>query len=148
MANLELRRALPQDEQAVYELICELEQDVDAMDRTAFALVYAHNAERYGVCYLLAWADDVPVGFGSAHVQQLLHHAGAVAEVQELIASQAARGTGVGRALLRALESWAARQGCAQIEVCCRTSREHSNEFYARQGYRASHYKHVKELEP
>lgn len=146
MADLELRRARPEDVDTVYRLLCELEQGLETIDRPAFDRVYARNVTRDDVCYLLAWVGGTPVGFGSAHVQQLLHHTGAVAEVQELIATQAARGTGAGKALLRALERWATEQGCVLIELCCRLVRAHANEFYARQGYHATHYKRIKEL--
>ena len=146
MAELELRHARQEDADTVYDLLCELEQDLETIDRKAFDRVYGRNVGRGDVRYLLAWMGETPVGFGSAHVQQQLHHTGPIAEVQELIATQAARGAGAGKALLRALESWAAQQGCRQIELCCRLVREHSNEFYERQGYAATHYKRIKEL--
>lgn len=146
MAELELRRACPEDADLVYRFLCELEQGLQTIDRVAFDRVYEYNVGRADVCYLLACMGETPVGLGTAHVQQLLHHTGPVAEVQELIATQAARGTGAGKALLAELERWAAGQGCAQIELCCRLVREHANDFYARQGYQATHYKRIKEL--
>lgn len=146
MAELELRRARPADADIVYLFLCELEQGLETIDRAAFDRVYHRNVSREDICYLLAWMGETPVGFGTAHVQQLLHHTGPMAEVQELIATQAARGTGAGKALLAELERWAASQGCAQIELCCRLVRQHANEFYGRQGYQATHYKRIKEL--
>lgn len=149
-----LRKAEPGDLQRVFELICELERDGDEkMDFASFAPVYLKNCEDRNAYYLLAIesgeaaeAAEAAAGFGSMHVQRLLHHCGAVAEVQELIVAEDRRGGGIGRQLLEALEEEAKLRGCRQIELCCNRKRVASNEFYGHQGYGKTHFKHVKKF--
>jgi PhnO protein len=143
-----LRKADPRDLRRVFALICELEREGDEkMDFDAFAPVYLQNCEDPNVYYLLAIeGGEAAVGFGSMHVQRLLHHCGPVAEVQELIVAEGCRGKGIGKMLLGALENEAGRRGCRQVELCCNMKRIASNEFYGHQGYRKTHFKHVKKL--
>jgi PhnO protein len=144
---ISFRIALPSDLQTVFSLICELESSGDeTMDFDAFALVYLKNCEDPGTYYLLAEEEGETLGFGSMHVQQLLHHCGPVAEVQELIVAENSRGGGVGKQLLAALEDEAKLRGCRQIELCCNMKRLESNEFYGRRGYKKTHFKHVKKF--
>jgi PhnO protein len=143
-----LRKVSSEDLQQVFLLVCELESSGgETMELAAFMPVYLQNCKDENVYYLLAMHDDKAVGFGSMHVQRLLHHCGPVAEVQELIVTQEFQGRGVGKQLLRALEEEARIRGCRQIELCCNRTRIESNEFYSRQGYSKTHYKHVKKFQ-
>lgn len=144
-----LRKSLPSDLPTVFSLIRELESSGDeTMDFKAFAPVYLKNCEDSNTYYLLAVesGEAAAAGFGSMHVQQLLHHCGPVAEVQELIVIESSRGRGVGKQLLAALEEEAKLRGCRQIELCCNRKRLESNEFYGRRGCKKTHYKHVKKF--
>ena len=141
---MHLRKAESHDLDAVYALICELEQGGDEhFTFEAFAPVYLRNAADDNVVYLIAEEDGKSIAFGSMHVQWLLHHAGPVAEVQELVVSEACRGKGVGVLLLDEMQAEARRRNCLQIELCCNRKREASNEFYGRRGFIKSHFKHT-----
>lgn len=143
----ELRRADENDLNAVYELICELERGGDEkIGLSAFTPVYIRNIKDETVVYLVAGDNGKTVGFGSMHVQQLLHHCGPIAEVQELVVADGCRGKGIGVMLLDALEAEARRRGCLQIELCCNQKRIASNEFYGRRGFLKSHFKHTKKF--
>lgn len=142
-----LRRAAESDLDIVYALVCELERGGDEnMNLSAFAPVYLRNAGDENVVYLVAEDEGKTVGFGSMHVQSLLHHCGFVAEVQELVVAEGCRGRGVGMLLLNELEAEARRRGCRQIELCCNMKRMESNEFYGRRGFLKSHFKHTKKF--
>lgn len=125
--------------EAVYWLMVELEgQNVD---QEAFLKAYTANLTDTNIRYLLAFDGEQPVGFISLHAQLLLHHAGRIGEIQELVVKESFRGQGLGRVLFQA--AWEAAQslGCLQLEVCCRREREQSHVFYQRMGMNASHYK-------
>lgn len=142
-----LRRAGEGDLQRVYELICELESSGDErMELSAFTPVFLRNINDSNVTYLLAEENSAAIGFGSMHVQWLLHHGGPVAEVQELVVTAGYQSRGIGVQLLEALEAEAARRGCLQVELCCNQKRVASNEFYGRRGYLKSHFKHTKKF--
>ena len=57
------------------------------------------------------------------------------AEIGGLIVAEAVRGSGVGRALIDAAESWAARSGFRQMRVRSNVIRDQAHEFYRRNGY-------------
>lgn len=63
---------------------------------------------------LVAYADDEPVGCGAVK-----HHAGAPSEIKRMWVAASARGRGIGRRLLAALEAEAARSGAraARLET-------------------------------
>jgi len=57
------------------------------------------------------------------------------AEIAGLIVDEAARGGGIGRALLGAAEEWARAQGCLAIRVRSNVARERAHAFYEREGF-------------
>jgi GNAT superfamily N-acetyltransferase len=59
----------------------------------------------------------------------------ACAEILGLIVEEAARGSGVGAALLRAAEEWSRGAGCTHVRVRSRETRERAHRFYEREGY-------------
>lgn len=82
--------ATPKDEQAVYALICELEKQ--PLDRQAFGRIYQENLQSEHIRYLICHRQGRVCGFCSLFVQSLLHHAGRIGEVQELIVSPGGAG--------------------------------------------------------
>jgi len=59
----------------------------------------------------------------------------ACAEVLGLVVDEAARGAGIGEALLRAAEEWARSTGCMHLRVRSRSERERAHRFYERAGF-------------
>jgi GNAT superfamily N-acetyltransferase len=57
------------------------------------------------------------------------------AEVLGLVVEEAARGMGVGAALIEAAEQWSRGVGCARVRVRSRETRERAHRFYEREGY-------------
>ncbi len=57
------------------------------------------------------------------------------AEVTALVVDEGARGGGVGRALLRHAEAWAAARGFALVQLRSNVIRERAHRFYLREGY-------------
>ncbi|MDR1564525.1 MAG: GNAT family N-acetyltransferase [Oscillospiraceae bacterium] len=124
---------------AVYALVCELEEHT--LPREEFELVYSKNLLKPDIFYLLAIAEGVPVGFGTLHVQSLLHHYGGVAEIHELVVAKEHQGRGIGSRLWQSLREIAVQKNCNLLEVCCNRSRVQSHPFYEAQAMQCSHFK-------
>jgi GNAT superfamily N-acetyltransferase len=56
-------------------------------------------------------------------------------ELAGLVVDESVRSTGIGAALLRAVESWAREQGHDRLRVRSNVVRERAHRFYAREGY-------------
>jgi GNAT superfamily N-acetyltransferase len=63
--------------------------------------------------------------------------------VQSLVVDQAWRGRGVGEALMRKAEAWAADRGLSSTALYTRTERERARAFYERLGYRLRATSHL-----
>ena len=134
-----LRNAVLNDIQGIYNLICELEGK--KMPYKEFEQIYSSNLKCKNVHYLVVEDEDQLIGFGSIHIQSLLHHTGRVAEIQELIVRDCYRSRGVGTKLVDRLIEISKGEKCETIEVCCNRRRVESLEFYERCGFGKSHYK-------
>jgi len=136
--------AKPGDFPEVYALLCELEERT--LPKSATLSVFEENLKSPHIHYLLAVCNNKIIGFGSIHIQHLLHHYGKVGEVQELIITNDYQRNGVGDVLWNALKNVALQNGCNLLEVCCNRQRERSHPFYEKNGMKCSHYKFT--LEP
>ena len=138
--------ATAQEMEAVYSLICQLEEQT--LPSADFERIYLENLKNPPIFYLLCKDQGEVLGFCSLHIQALLHHAGKIAEVQELVLCPRARGAGAGRALMEAAKQKARQEGCLQIEVCCSLRRQDAHQFYEHIGLEKSHYKFTAPLIP
>ena len=84
---------------------------------------------------LVAELDGRVIGLLTAHMLATLHHPHPVAWITTLVVSEGARGTGVGRLLVRGAEDWARTAGATRMSVTSGTQREDAHEFYRRSGY-------------
>ncbi|WP_085950697.1 GNAT family N-acetyltransferase [Fibrella aestuarina] len=127
-----LRPATSDDLPFVYESLCDLEETT--LPYPAFERIYHANLSNSAVRYVLAEADNVPVGFASCHVQLLLHHAGPVAEIQELYVRPDYRSQGVGQQLIEWFMDEARQAGWVHLEVTSNRKRQRTHAFYERLG--------------
>lgn len=141
--DLTIRPAVEKDVDAIYGLICELEEKQFPKD--AFSVLYKNNLAVNTIAYLVAVLGEKVVGFGSIYVNTLLHHCGRVAEIQELIVSATARKKNIGRALLTSLIEWAKLQDVVQVEVTSNIKRTDALAFYQANGFTHTHQKMVYE---
>lgn len=142
--NLYIRQATGDDEEILYQMICNLENKT--MDREAFRSVFLKNVISERICYLVAELSGRPVGMGSCHVQPLLHHACMVGEIQEMYVDEACRSQNIGKAIVAGLVTFAQSRGALQIEVTSNNVREKAHAFYQREGFSKSHVKLVRYL--
>ncbi len=142
---MEVRKALESDFDRIYDLVCELEgQEVDY---AAYKKAYKMNINSLGVNYLVIESEGMILGFGSLHIQHLLHHVGKVAEIQELIISTNYQSKGLGAKLIETFRLIALQKNCVLLEVSCNIDREDANRFYEKTSFEKTHYKFTMTLE-
>ena len=141
----EIRPADLSDLDDVYSLMIEL-QNVD-IDKAKFERVYKINLSNPAVSYYVAEDSGNVVGFISLHIQELLHHMSAIAEIQELIVRKAYRGKGVGKMLFEQATETARLKNCTQLEVCSSQNNTNAHGFYLSRGTKNSHFKFCMSLE-
>lgn len=126
-----IRMARPEDAPAVRPLLAALGYpDADAAVAARLqALLAAPEA-----AVLLA-EEGAVVGVLALHWTTMLHLPHRVARIGTLVVSEAARGSGIGAALVAAAERLALEKGCTQIELTSGRSRERAHAFYERLGY-------------
>lgn len=142
----QIRKARITDELPVYKLIAELEGE--GIDWTRFAEIYQKHLRHPKVQYWVYEMDGMISGFVSIHMQELLHHAARIAEIQELIVEKDMRGRGIGKKLFQKAGEIGRENGCMQLEVCCNQKRLASHAFYEAQGMTNHHYKFCMPLVP
>lgn len=133
------RLAEKMDCKVIYELICSLEEEI--LNFEDFCSCYEINIKNDRIIYLVAVVNGVIEGFISVHINLLLHHAGMIAEIQELIVKSEYRGQKIGKELVKRAGEIASKKGCKQLEVCCNQRRERTYRFYEACGMKNSHYK-------
>ena len=138
-----IRKAGPADLEAVYEMICALKDEV--LDRETFSQVYLNNIKHPDCSYSMATIEDKPVGFISLHIQQLLHHNGAVGEVQELFIKPEHRAKGIGKLLMNAVIAYAQKKQVKSLEVASNKKRAENVTIYEKLGFTLSHNKFTRQ---
>ena len=144
MTNIFIAPATPDDFEAIYGFVCALANEV--FDRESMHGYYKQCLSAPHHHYLMAFANDVPVGYISCHGQLLLHHGGMVYEIEELYVEDKYRSMGIGRQLVRAIEDALAGSGLRSLEVCSNVKRTDAHRFYSNAGFRHTSFKFVKEL--
>lgn len=84
---------------------------------------------------LVAERDGVVVGLATLHVASVLNRPRDVAWLTALVIDAAARGSGVGRALVEAVEQRAREAGCEWLSVTTHSDRAEARAFYPRVGF-------------
>ncbi len=144
MDTVQLREAHPQDCQAMYSMISELENEQP--DTVEFEKVFAGNLSSPNIHYIVATANNEIVGFISLHIQNLLHHTGPAAEIQELFVKSDFRSHGVGKQLIDEARRIALAHGSKIFEVTCNMRREAAHRFYEKNGLEKTHYKFTENI--
>ncbi len=142
MDKLFIRKVIKDDEETVYQMICDLENAV--INRANFDMVFQRNLVSDNITYFIAEFNGKPVGMVSCHIQPLLHHAALVSEIQEMFVEPEFRSHFIGRALIQHVTEFAQTNGAIQMEVTSRNIRERAHQFYQREGFEKSHVKLVR----
>ena len=116
---LSVRLAGPSDAAVVARLLHSSNVDLAPPPPTASVADFAARFEvmlwRDDVRVWLAETDDEPVGCAFVTWSPSPHHAGGVAQVEELYAIPARRDDGIGAVLMEALGAWVTRHGVGEV---------------------------------
>jgi GNAT superfamily N-acetyltransferase len=90
---------------------------------------------------------DKPLGFAHVHLDQSAFTGETVGYVSVVVVAADAAGSGLGRRLMLAAESWARHEGCALITLEVFASNVVARAVYERLGYREQTLKLAKQLD-
>ncbi len=116
---MEIRQDDPTAPHVAHLLAYHLQEVGDVMGEYAFALD-ATGLSSPNVTFWTAWHDDTLVGFGALKQLDDTH-----GEVKSMRADPAARGTGVGRAMLNHIIAEARKRGYARLSLETGTATMH-----------------------
>ena len=143
--NLKIRKVEQKDMLTVYEQIFLLEDFT--FNINTFENIFNHNIEDKNILYYMAESHEgEALGFISCHIQNLLHHCGKVAEIQELFIKQAFRGQKIGEQLVKFIEQELIALNCVSIEVTAQNKRIQTHTFYKKMGFDQTHLKYTKAI--
>jgi len=128
----------------VYTCISILEDQ--QFDKKVFEKIYLTNLNADGVFMFLIGKGNTLIGYMSIHVQNLLHHCGPVAEIQELVVLPEYRNEGAGKVAIDFALKFSKEKQCMLLELSSNLRREDAHRFYLSNGFRQSHYKFTMEL--
>ena len=137
-----IRAAVKDDLEAVYGLMLQLSWH--DFTKEQFESCYFYNLENNHI--IVHEQDKHVCGCGVLSVSYHLHFSRKTAEIVNLVVDVNARGCGIGKELLAALEQIAADNDCACIKLDSAKHRSDAHRFYAREGFACNHYKFTKEL--
>ena len=132
-----VRLAQPSDWPAVAGLLVELGRGVaegTAGDPT-HAMQFAGHLRRLEIVTLVAEDDGAVVGVLDMEYHQRLGDHRPQARVNDLVVTERARGTGVGRALLSRAEELARKRGCFRMALVTAGWRDETHSFYVGHGW-------------
>ena len=131
--EVEIREAGAGDEAAVVRLVVEMGRDF-AHGTTVDEAFVRRYLEQPGAHILLAVEPDGPVGVLSYAVTLDLYHAAPAGEIEDVAVTAAARGNGVGEALVREAIRRLVAEGCAEIGVITSRDNRRAQRVYRRAG--------------
>ena len=134
-----IRDARPADRAMVHRLIGQL---ADAPDEAEFRARFERVSADAGHRLIVAERQGEVVGVLHVFERPALEKP-CEAVVQALVVDGARRGSGIGEALMREAEAWAAARKLASTVLYTRVDRDRARTFYERIGYRLKATSHL-----
>src|SRR5919204_5957161 len=140
--GLTIRDAVPADADAIATLLDQLgyPADAEAVDARLERLRIV------GDRVVVAEVDGRPVGFAHLQVAPAIERDRPAAKIGALVVDQAHRGSGIGRALVEAMETEARTRGCELLFLTTAARRKDAHVFYERVGLEETGKRFGKEL--
>jgi GNAT superfamily N-acetyltransferase len=135
MVDIELREARMTDAAALATLVTELgyaSQPSEMRERLAGLLSDSNYAA------FVAEKGSQVLGLGGGALGRYFEKNGSYARLVVLVVSEAARGLGIGRALVDAVERWARTRGAQELFVNSGSHRQEAHRFYEQCGFRVT----------
>lgn len=144
MEGILIREVCADDFPVLYEFINALEEV--CFDQSRQEKIFLKNLEKDHILYRVAIHSGEIVGFISCHIQDLLHHGGAIAEIMELYVPDHYRNNGIGSQLISFIKPLLKARGVLQLEVTTNQRREDAHRFYEREQFVYTSKKFVQPL--
>lgn len=132
-SSVRIRYGTADDAEAVCDLAGQLAQSFP-FSQARFHDSYAAVLSTDDACLLVAADSDGVVGYLLGFSHRTFYANGSVAWVEEILVRPQARGRGIGRALMQALERWATQRDCVLSALATRRAAS----FYLALGYEES----------
>ncbi len=143
LADLVIRQATPDDARPLAALLAEL--GYPAVPESIPDRLVEMGADGRAVAFVAVHGNQV-LGAATLHLLHTLHAVEQVAQLTLLIVAAEARGQGIGRRLVSAVEGYARSHGCARIVVTTAEHREGAHAFYSQLGYDYTGRRYAKPL--
>lgn len=114
-----------------YKVLRELRTELSLSE---FLAIYEQAKSRDGFQLMAAIDEDNIVGIMGYRVLFDFVH-GKHLYIDDLVTTQAKRGSGIGAKLLQEAEKIAKEQGCLALRLCTGTANERGKKFYEREGW-------------
>lgn len=128
--NVTVRAAAGDDEAALFRLVKQFPTPTPCSHETFRALLDTKLNDQRS-CIIVAERDGALIGYVSGSVRDAFYAGGATAWVDEILVDAEARSCGVGRQLMSAFETWAARHHSVLVALATRGAAT----FYEHLGY-------------
>jgi len=130
---IKLRRALPEDEEAVFALARDMATSFQ-VERPAFSQTFAYSLAAENICLMVAETSEGIVGYVLGMAHAAFYANGNVAYVEEIMVKAEVRRKGVGKSLMEGFEAWAVSKESRLIALATRRA----SNFYQAIGYAES----------
>ena len=145
---MRIRSATPADALALAPLLEALGYPADAATIGRRLEVLARHPGPITVLVAAPPEGSALLGLVTAHAFPSIHQDAMVAWLTTLVVAPDARGRGVGRGLVAAVEGWARQQGAVRISLTSGAQRDEAHAFYTRLGYAVSGRRFSRSLVP
>jgi GNAT superfamily N-acetyltransferase len=140
---VQIREANAQDAQSLAELLKDIgwfesfkNEPLEVTSQRVRVHVEQCRADKSHSIFVAESSDRNIVGYGSVHWLPYLFLQGPEGYVSELFVRQSARGQGIGRELLKTIETEANARGCVRLSLINLRNREsYLRQFYVKAGW-------------
>jgi GNAT superfamily N-acetyltransferase len=141
--TVQIRTANAEDAQSLAELLKDIgwfesfkNEPIDTATRRVRRHIEQCLADNSHSIFVAQAPDGAIVGYGSGHWLPYLFLQGPEGYVSELFVRESARGQGVGKELLRKIETEAQARGCSRLSLINLRNREsYMRQFYVKAGW-------------
>jgi ribosomal protein S18 acetylase RimI-like enzyme len=139
--KLVLRDARPKDAEAIAALIGSLGYEATPAEVKRRSAALAKAGQQ-----IIVAEQGALVGVLTTSMTIVLHRPKPVGRISMLVVAEAARGAGIGAALVAEAEKRLAAKGCGLVEVTSNRKRLRAHAFYEKLGYERTSYRFAKIL--
>lgn len=139
---MQARIAVPQDAAAIASCLAEL--GYGTAEELVLERLRDFSTSADDTVFVAEDVGGRVLGVASAHRLPLFHVSGCLVRITALAVCKSSQGTGLGRMLVSAVESWAWGAGARRIEVTSGDHRPAAHAFYQAVGYRIDERRFVK----